>query len=100
MHVTKEGLWMCAKCKCAENPGSFNNKQLLQKHQQDIKCDKCEKKITEKFSAPSQKSKLKEKVDFDNAFERNHTVSTNIARLDLDGEAISDLIVVPLDPFC
>ena len=27
------------------------------------------------------------------------TVSTNIAYLDLDGEAISDLIVVPLDPF-
>ena len=29
MHVAKEGLWICAKGKCAENPRSFINNHLL-----------------------------------------------------------------------
>ena len=104
MHLVKVGLWMCAKGKCSENPRSFINSHLLQKHQkchEEVKCDKCEKKFTAKrnFRRHLKEVHKDKEVDTDdNLEERNVTVSANIAHLDPDNVVIGDLLVVPLDP--
>ena len=97
MHVAKEGLWICAKGKCAENPRSFINNYLLKKHQdchEEIKCEKCDKKFTAKRNF---RRHIKT-VHKDNLEERNVTVSVNIAHIDPEDVAVGDLVVVPLDP--
>ena len=95
MHVAKEGLWICAKGKCAENPRSFINNHLLKKHQdchEEIKCEKCDKKITAKRNF---RRHIKT-VHKDNLEERNVTVSVNIAHIDPEDVAVGDLVVVVL----
>ena len=97
MHVAKEGLWICAKGKCAENPRSFINNHLLKKHQdchEEIKCEKCDKKFTAKRNF---RRHIKT-VHKDNLEVRNVTVSVNIAHIDPEDVAVGDLVVVPLDP--
>ena len=97
MHVGKEGLWICAKGKCAENPRSFINGHLLKKHQdchEEIKCEKCDKKFTAKRNF---RRHIKT-VHKDNLEERNVTVSVNIAHIDPEDVAVGDLVAVPLDP--
>ena len=93
----EEGLWICAKGKCAENPRSFINNHLLKKHQdchEEIKCEKCDKKFTAKRNF---RRHIKT-VHKDNLEERNVTVSVNIAHIDPEDVAVGDLVVVPLDP--
>ena len=98
---------MCIKGSCAEKPKSFINNQLFSRHQlhhDNIPCNKCQETFGAKKNMVRHLNTVHEESEGENGAEINldepqNDIQLNIPNMDLTNVDLSDLSVVPLDPY-